>query len=44
MLLVEDGKIALDDPITKYFPEAAQYWNAVTIRHLLTNVAVESSP
>ena len=39
MLLVEDGKIALDDPITKYFPEATQHWSAVTIRHLLTHTA-----
>ena len=39
MLLAEDGKITLDDPITKYFPQTAQYWNAVTIRHLLTHTA-----
>jgi len=39
MLLVEDGKIALDDPITKYFPQTAQDWNAVTIRQLLTHTS-----
>jgi CubicO group peptidase (beta-lactamase class C family) len=37
MMLVEEGKIGLDDSITKYFPEAPETWNAVTIRHLLTH-------
>ena len=37
MMLVEEGKIGLDDSITKYFPEAPGTWKAVTIRHLLTH-------
>ena len=37
MMLVEQGKIALDDSITKYFPEAPPAWKPVTIRHLLTH-------
>lgn len=37
MMLVEEGKIGLDDSITKYFPEAPASWKAVTIRHLLTH-------
>ena len=37
MLLVEQGRIGLDDSITKYFPEAPVAWNAITIRHLLTH-------
>jgi CubicO group peptidase (beta-lactamase class C family) len=37
MMLVEEGKIGLDDSITKYFPEAPATWKPVTIRHLLTH-------
>ncbi len=37
MMLVEEGKIGLDDSITKYFPEAPATWRPVTIRHLLTH-------
>ena len=37
MMLVEQGKIGLDDSITKYFPEAPPAWKPVTIRHLLTH-------
>ena len=39
MLLVEDGKIALDDPIQKYLPDAPASWSAVTVRHLLTHTS-----
>jgi CubicO group peptidase (beta-lactamase class C family) len=39
MMLVEDGKIRLEDPITKYFPEAPQAWRGITIRHLLTHTS-----
>ena len=39
MLLAEEGKIALDDSITKYFPEASPAMKAVTIRHLLTHTS-----
>ena len=37
MMLVEEGKINLDDPITKYFPEGPPAWNAVKVRHLLSH-------
>ena len=37
MMLVEEGKIGLDDSITKYLPEAPPAWKPVTIRHLLTH-------
>ena len=37
MMLVEEGKIGLDDSITKYFPEAPAAWKPVTIRHLLSH-------
>jgi CubicO group peptidase (beta-lactamase class C family) len=39
MLLVEDGKIALADPIQKYLPDAPESWKAVTVRHLLTHTS-----
>jgi CubicO group peptidase (beta-lactamase class C family) len=37
MMLVEEGKIRLDDPISKYLPGSPTAWNAVTVRHLLTH-------
>jgi len=37
MMLVEEGKIVLDDPLTKYFPEAAASWADVTVRNLLSH-------
>lgn len=37
MMLVEEGKIGLDDKITKYFPDAPSSWNAITIRELLSH-------
>jgi len=39
MMLVEEGKIRLDDTITKYFPEAPQAWRGITIGHLLTHTS-----
>ncbi len=39
MMLVEEGKIALDDPISKYLQGAPASWNTVTIRELLSHTA-----
>jgi len=39
MMLVEEGKIGLEDPITKYFPDAPPAWKQVTIRELLSHTA-----
>lgn len=39
MMLVEQGKIGLDDPLTKYFPDAPATWKLVTIRELLSHTA-----
>jgi CubicO group peptidase (beta-lactamase class C family) len=39
MMLVEDGKVHLEDPITKYFPEAPEAWHGITIRHLLSHTS-----
>ena len=37
MMLVEEGKVGLDDSITKYFPDAPASWKPVTVRHLLSH-------
>jgi D-alanyl-D-alanine carboxypeptidase len=40
MLLVEDGKLGLDDPINKYLPaNAPESWKAITVRQLLNHTA-----
>ena len=35
LLLVQDGKISLDDDIRKYIPEMPDYVNTITLRHML---------
>lgn len=37
MLLVEEGKIGLGDPIGKYLGEVPETWAKITVRHLLTH-------
>ncbi len=39
MLLVEEGKINLDEKISKYLPSAPESWNRVTVRNLLTHTS-----
>jgi CubicO group peptidase (beta-lactamase class C family) len=39
MLLVQDGRLALDASITKYLPRAPATWKPVTVRHLLTHTS-----
>jgi len=39
MLLVEDGKLHLDDPIVPYLDGASESWRSITIRHLLTHTS-----
>jgi CubicO group peptidase (beta-lactamase class C family) len=39
MMLVEEGKIGLDDKLSKYIPESPDLWKDVTIRHLLTHTS-----
>jgi CubicO group peptidase (beta-lactamase class C family) len=39
MMLVEEGKVGLDDPLTKYFSDAPTSWNEVTVRELLSHTA-----
>jgi CubicO group peptidase (beta-lactamase class C family) len=37
MLLVQDGKVSLDEKISKYLPNTPEAWRDVTVRHLLTH-------
>jgi len=39
MLLVQDGKLSLDDPIAKYFPGTPAEFRPITVRHLLTHTS-----
>ena len=39
MRLVESGKIALDDPLTKYLPDYPTQGHHVTVRHLLNHTS-----
>ena len=44
MLLVQDGKIALDDPISKYLEGTPKAWEKITVRHLLTHTSGLADP
>lgn len=37
MMLVEEGKLNLEDPLTKFFPGAPASWKQVTVRELLSH-------
>ena len=37
MLLVQEGKIALDDKISKYLPDSPATWQDISVRHLITH-------
>jgi hypothetical protein len=39
LLLVEDGKLTLDDDIRRYLPEMPDYGTPITIRHLLNHTS-----
>lgn len=39
MLLVQDGRLRLDDPIGKYLTGTPPTWRGITIRHLLTHTS-----
>ncbi len=39
MMLVEEGKVGLDDSITKYFPEAPPAWQKIKVRNLLSHTS-----
>jgi CubicO group peptidase (beta-lactamase class C family) len=39
MMLVEEGKVGLDDPVQKYFPDAPETWEGIKIRNLLSHTS-----
>jgi CubicO group peptidase (beta-lactamase class C family) len=39
MMLVEEGKLSLEDKITKYFTDAPESWRDITVRHMLTHTS-----
>lgn len=39
MLLVQEGKLKLTDPISRYYAKAPSAWSNVTVRHLLTHTS-----
>jgi len=39
MLLVQDGKLWVDDKLSKHLPGIPAAWNDITLRHLLTHTA-----
>jgi D-alanyl-D-alanine carboxypeptidase len=39
MLLVEEGRVHLDDSVRKYFPEVPESWSSITVRHLLNHTS-----
>ena len=39
MMLVEEGKVSVDDPISKYIAESPGSWRGVSVRHLLTHTS-----
>ena len=39
MILVQEGKLSLDDKLSKHLPDAPEAWRDITIRHLLTHTS-----
>jgi len=39
LMLVEEGKLKLDDPVRKYIPELPDYGSPLTIRHMLMHMS-----
>ncbi|MBP7476407.1 MAG: serine hydrolase [Pyrinomonadaceae bacterium] len=39
MMLVEEGKVALDEKLAKYIPDVPATWSGITVRHLLTHTS-----
>jgi CubicO group peptidase (beta-lactamase class C family) len=39
LLLVADGRLALDDPLARFFAPFPPHWQHVTVQHLLTRTA-----
>jgi D-alanyl-D-alanine carboxypeptidase len=39
MLLVAEGKVSLDDPVSKYLPDVPESWKAMKVRHVLNHTS-----
>lgn len=39
MMLAEEGKLSLEDPITKHLSVPSKRWSRITVRHLLTHTS-----
>jgi CubicO group peptidase (beta-lactamase class C family) len=39
LMLVEEGKLSLDDRISRYLPDTPAAWSEITLRHLLTHTS-----
>ena len=39
MMLVEEGKMNLDESITKYFPDAPDWWKPILVKNLLSHTS-----
>src|SRR5688572_21345030 len=39
MMLVEDNKISVEDPISKYLDALPASWHGITVSHLLTHTS-----
>jgi CubicO group peptidase (beta-lactamase class C family) len=39
LLLQDEGRLRLDDPVTKFVDSAPRSWNAITVRHVLSHTS-----
>ncbi len=39
VMLSQDGRLGLDDPIVRHLPEGGRTWQGVTVRHLLAHTS-----
>ena len=39
MLLAQDGRLSVDDPVAKHYPGTPESWKDITLRHLLTHTS-----
>ncbi|WP_426168086.1 serine hydrolase domain-containing protein [Pseudoduganella sp. R-34] len=44
MLLAEDGKLSLDDPVSRHLANTPKAWEGITIRHLLSHTSGLGDP